>query len=328
MNITNNYFWKHTSEENIANNPELKNLLSFKFYLKDIGINHTHIYLILNQDNKNIFFHGISYKHRGLLILDGTYSGFIIPNSSKSFYIKNSLNINQKLSSFLRNNNFSMLRIKPSPLQIYLNDSTIAHQLRFKGLKHTNGYLIIDKNNFNISSYNLRREIKIGISNLQNYLTINENHPECLFYLKKLLDKDLKQKIDLNYIEHIFQNAKKGFFSITILIKEEDLACVLIISKSYGMSSQTYNYSSEKFKKDFINKALHFKIINEIFEIKSSKIFVFGDSIDENNGMKSVTNFKQSFSENSLISAEIDHPLTISSKVYNIIKFLKKIVKV
>ena len=77
-----------------------------------------------------------------------------------------------------------------------------------------------------------------------------------------------------------------------------------------------------------INKALHFKIINEIFEIKSSKIFVFGDSIDENNGMKSVTNFKQSFSENSLISAEIDHPLTISSKVYNIIKFLKKIVKV
>ena len=117
--------------------------------------------------------------------MDSSYSGFIIPNSSLNYYLNNSNEINKKLTDYLNLLKFNVLIIQPNPYSIYSNDISIPHQYLFKGHKVINGFLIIEKNNFDITSYNLRREIKIGLKNISNYRIITEKNDDCFSYLKK-----------------------------------------------------------------------------------------------------------------------------------------------
>ena len=316
--------WSLTSYEKIIEDKNISHKeLSFKFFQINLENDCEHFYSIYKDSKIKIYFHGIFYKKKKLKIIDSSYSGFIIPYSFKKYYLIHSININKSLSKFLKKFNFCTLIIRPYPLKVFLNDYILPHESNFKGIKENNGYIILKKNFIKDLPYNQRREINLGLKNISKYSLVTEKSDNCLEVLKQLLKKDLKQKIDLFFIEKIYENSQKGLYQIRVLLDNNIIVCVLIISIRPGISTQTYNYISLDHKKYFINKGIHFLTINELFEKKLIDIFVFGDSIDNNNGMQSVTLFKQSFSKFSLSSTKIYHPLNIYGHIFNFIKYIR-----
>lgn len=329
--MTNDYItnkWSFTSFEKIIDDKNISNNeFSFKFYQTNLESNTKHFYSIYENNKVKLYFHGVCYDYKKFKIIDSTYSGFIIPNIHKKYYIKNSFIINKNLSKFLKKSKFSILILRPYPLKIFFNDLSLPHESNFKGIKENNGYIILKKNFFTELSYNQKREINLGLKNISKYNLVTEKSDNCLDILKKLLKMDLKKKIDIFYIEKIYENSQKGLYRIRILLNDDFIICVLIISVRPGISTQTFNYTSPDYKKDFINKGIHFLMINELFEKNIIDLFVFGDSIDNNDGMKSVTAFKQSFSKLSLLSLKIYHPLNIYGYLFIFLKYIRSLFK-
>ena len=105
-------------------------------------------------------------------------------------------------------------------------------------------------------------------------------------------------------------------------MNNSDIICVLIFSNSSRMSSQTYNYSSDQYKKEFLNKGLYYLTIKSLFDNNLIDFF-FGDSIDKSDGMEQVTKFKQSFRNKSLIANKIYVPLNFLDAYINYLRLLK-----
>ena len=325
-NIKSNNHWSICSYEKILKDKNLSNEeLSFKFYQLNLESKQKPFFFIYESENINLYFHAIYYKRKFFKFIDSTYSGFIIPNNQKKNYLKNSNKINKLLSKFLKQLKFDILIIRPYPYKIFLNDKLLPHQCNFKGITENNGYIILKKNFEKELSYNQRREIKLGLKNLAKFMLITEKNDNCLDILKGLLKQKLKQKIDMHYINNIFENSQKGLYQIRIVLDDNNIICVLVISLRPGIATQTYNFVSDEYKKEFINKAVHYSVINNLFSNGFIDIFVFGDSIDSSNGMESVTAFKQSFSKHSMLSNKIYHPLNFFGYSYLFLKQIKNI---
>ena len=120
-------------------------------------------------------------------------------------------------------------------------------------------------------------------------------------------------------INDFILNAKKGYYKIKIVLNIEEIVCVIIFSKLNTVGSQTYNFNNIKYKKLFINKAIHYDTIKEFFN-SGLYIFILGDAIDNDPNLTSLTNFKKSFSNKQLIAIQKTIPISLNGSIFIIIK--------
>lgn len=322
-----NYDWKIIDNFKIPISLINDEFFSFKFFINISLNNIEHLCLEFELQDKPIYFHGILKKTNYLKILDSTYSGFLIPNDSIKYYEINYKKINNLLIKKLKKIKIDQLILKPSPLLTYNLNKLLPKFLYFRGYSDINGFLIIDNLDINKLSYNLRREIKIGQENLKNFEIIDETNIKIEYYLKNLINYPIKQALSHDQINDFILNAKKGYYKIKMVLNIEEIVCVIIFSKLNTVGSQTYNFNNIKYKKLFINKAIHYDTIKEFFN-SGLNIFILGDAIDNDPNLTSLTNFKKSFSNKQLIAIQKTIPISLNGSIFIIIKkiynFFKK----
>ena len=320
----NNYNWIFSNRDEILNNSIDQVDLSFKFALDLQSTSFKHIFLKL--ENSNIYFHGIFVLRKKLKILDSTYSGYIIPKKEEKIYKKNFQLINFTLKKKIKTLKLDLILIKPSPLLIYKNYRYLTQTLQFNGYFEINGYHSIFAEQFSIESYNLRREIKIGKKNLNNFEIIDEKHENFKNIFFSLIDYKLKQKVSIENLNHLYINIKKGIYNIKVVIDNETIVCLIIISVFGQMATQTYNYNNPKYRNLFVNKSLHYEIIEDLFKSKEKKIFIFGDTIDSDKNLTNLTEFKERFSNSQLLSISIFVPISLMGLIYVYLKKIKNLI--
>jgi len=220
---------------------------------------------------------------------------------------------------------FDLLIIKPSPLLIYKNYQYLTQTMQFSGHIEINGYLAISADQFVIESYNLRREIKIGKNNIKNFNLIDERHKNFKEIFFSLNNYKLKQQVTNEILNNFYINIKKGIYKIKIVLDNKNIVCLIIFSKFGKMATQTYNYNNSKYKNLFINKYLHYEMIDDLFNNEGIKTFVFGDVVDSDKKLKKLTDFKQRFSSTQIFSVSISVPISLIGLLFLNIRKLKNL---
>ena len=316
--------WIASTREEIPNNLIDQSYLSFKFVLDLRSSSLSHVFLKL--ENSNLYFHGIFVIRKKLKILDSTYTGYIIPKIEEKNYKKNYRTINLTLKKKIKELKFDLFIIKPLPLLIYKNYRYLAETLQFKGHVDINGYNVIHADHFYVESYNLRREIKIGKKNIENYQIIDEKFENFKKIFFSLVNYELKQKVSMENLNNYYINIKKGIYKVKIVLDNEIIVCLIILSIFGQMATQTYNFNNPKYKNLFINKYLHNEMIEDLFNSRDKKLFIFGDAIDSDKNLDKLTDFKKRFSNSQILSISITVPTSILGLLFLNIKRIKNLI--
>ena len=265
---------------------------------------------------KNIFYNFFNINY-----LFCNYEGLIIK--------ENKLNLSSQIYFYLNEkifNNLLRKEYKIDTIKYYAtpNNTSLAYNYNnikcYYKKKIRNDLLIIKKNQKFLESkkYNLRREIKIGLKNLQyENIKILKNKNEIdinkILILQSEFIKDKKLQ-NFNYDKNFFtERLNSDFYSFNVIEHNNEYVFLNINSMYDKFITNHYMIQNSYSKKNFFAKAMYYNLVNEL---NNDQVYILG--IENDN--KSVDWFKKQMSNSKIEYYIYDFYLSLKSLIILISK--------
>ena len=309
----------HTFDSNNNINKNNINTLQIIIYKKDIPVA-----IFLSNKNKNKFF----FQLLSINILVCRYEGLIIDDK----YINDSRNIYKYFNLIIKKvfknqHKIDVIKYNYSPNNIsFLKNNKIIKTLYKKS--YQNDLLVVENNIDYLKNrkYNLRREIKLGNKHLNSNPALKIIDDKSLVSINNILelqkifinDKKLK---NFNFNANFFEKRlKNNYYKFYIIKKNNKYIYVNIYTKFKNFITNHYMIQDEYCKKNFLAKAMYYKIIDSL---KGDSVFVLGIE----NDIDGVDWFKKQMSNHKIKYQIFEYYLSFFSLIYLVLsKFYKFIV--